>query len=105
MQKHLVYGPGDFYGQRVRLQTFEKLFIAMLFELNPDGARRYKRAYLQCPKGNGKSELSSMIGLYMLAHQDSAKQTWWVNQPPQWTHQRGGSSTADSSAMLCTCPA
>ncbi|MGO9153680.1 terminase TerL endonuclease subunit [Mycobacterium sp.] len=44
----------------------------MLFELLPNGRRRYRRALLTVPKGCGKTSLAAWIGLYMLATQPSA---------------------------------
>jgi phage terminase large subunit-like protein len=57
----------------VRLEMFQKLFLTMLFELRPDGSRRYRRAYLETLKGCGKTSLAAMIGAYQLAHQFSAE--------------------------------
>jgi phage terminase large subunit-like protein len=51
---------------------FQKIFLCWLFELRPDGSRRYRRAYLQTPKGCGKTSLAAWIAAYQLAHQFSA---------------------------------
>jgi phage terminase large subunit-like protein len=72
IENNLVMGEGDHYGESVRLETFEKIFLIWLFELLPDGRYRYRRALLEVPKGNGKSSLAAWIGAYQLAHQHSA---------------------------------
>lgn len=43
-----------------------------LYELRPDGGRKYRRALLEIPKGNGKTPLSAWVGAYELCHRDSA---------------------------------
>ena len=73
IEANLVLGEGDHYGEPVRLETFEKIFLIWLFELCHDrGGYRYRRALLEVPKGNGKSSLAAWIGAYQLAHQRSA---------------------------------
>lgn len=67
-----VFGEGDRLGQPVRLEPFQVDFLLGLFELRPDGRRRYRRALLECPKGNGKSPISAWVGAYELTHRDSA---------------------------------
>jgi phage terminase large subunit-like protein len=72
IERHCVYGVGDMFGEPVRLELFEKLFLVWLYEKRPDGRYRYRRALLEVPKGNGKSSLAAWVGLYQLAHQRSA---------------------------------
>ncbi|HWS94468.1 MAG TPA: terminase large subunit, partial [Mycobacterium sp.] len=72
IQRNCVYGEGDHWGEPVRLETFQKLFLCWLFEKRPDGRYRYRRALLEVPKGNGKTSLAAWIGAYQLAHQRSA---------------------------------
>ncbi len=72
IERHCVYGEGDHWGEPVRLETFEKLLLCWLFELRPDGRRRYRRALLEVPKGNGKTSLAAWVGAYQLATQRSA---------------------------------
>ena len=73
IENNLVLGEGDHWGEPVRLQLFQKIFLCWLFELRPDGrGYRYRRAYLEVPKGNGKTSLAAMIAAYQLAHQFSA---------------------------------
>lgn len=49
------FGEGDKFGQPVRLELFQKISLCWLFELRPDGKRRYRRAFLETPKGNAKA--------------------------------------------------
>jgi phage terminase large subunit-like protein len=72
IERHCVQGPGDYFGKPVKLEMFQKLFLTMLFELRPDGRRRYRRCYLQTAKGQGKTSLAAMIAAYQLANQNSA---------------------------------
>jgi DNA-binding CsgD family transcriptional regulator len=72
IERHAVCGEGDRWGEPVRLETFEKLFLIWLFERRPDGRRRYRRALLEVPKGNGKTSIAAWVGAYQLATQHSA---------------------------------
>lgn len=71
IEHNCVYGEGDFYGQPVRLELFEKLLLWWLFEKRPDGRYRYRRALIEMPKGNGKSLLMTVIALYLLCNRPS----------------------------------
>jgi len=43
----------------------------------PDGTRRYRRAYIEMGKGNGKSPLAGGIGLYgMMADGEAGAQIY-----------------------------
>jgi phage terminase large subunit-like protein len=72
IERNCRYGEGDKFGQPVRLEMFQKLFLVWLFELKADGSRRYRRAMLEVPKGNGKTPLSAWVATYLLATQPSA---------------------------------
>jgi phage terminase large subunit-like protein len=61
IEQNLVHAEGDYLGQRFKLRPWQKRFIWRAFELNPDGSRRYKRAVLGLPKGNGKTELAAAL--------------------------------------------
>ncbi|MGO8770094.1 terminase TerL endonuclease subunit [Mycobacterium sp.] len=71
IERNCVFGEGDKFGQPVKLETFEKIFLIWLFEKRSDGRYRYRRALLEVPKGNGKTPLSAWIGAYQLATQFS----------------------------------
>lgn len=72
IERNCVYGEGDRFGEPVRLELFQKIFLIWLFELRADGRRRYRRALLEVPKGNGKTPMSAWVGAYLLANQRSA---------------------------------
>jgi len=62
MERNLVHAEGDSYGQPFRLRTWERGVLDRIYELRPDGRRRYRRVLLGLPKGSGKSELAAAIG-------------------------------------------
>ena len=66
IENFCVHGDGDFYGQPFKLDLWQKQIIYNLYELNPNGERKYRESLLGVPKGNGKSALISAIGLYEL---------------------------------------
>lgn len=67
----LFHSTGDSYGQPFRLRDWQHRIIHDLYETRPDGRRRYTRALLGLPKGNGKTELAAAIGLYELFASES----------------------------------
>jgi phage terminase large subunit-like protein len=66
------FGEGDRFGQPVVLEPFQIGILLRLFEHRPDGRRRYRRGFLEMPKGAGKTPLSSWIAAYELTHRESA---------------------------------
>jgi phage terminase large subunit-like protein len=59
---------GPLAGQRIRLERWQCFVITTAFGwITPDGHRRFRRVYIEVPRGNGKSAMSSGIGLYMLS--------------------------------------
>jgi phage terminase large subunit-like protein len=71
IERNCRHGEGEKFGEPVELALWQKLFLTMLFELRPDGTRRYKRCLLCCPKNSGKTPLAAWIAAYMLATQKS----------------------------------
>lgn len=65
---------GRWRGQPFRLEPWQKREIYQIFEVEqqPDGRwlRRYRWAYLEVPKKNGKTELIAAIDLYLLLADD-----------------------------------
>jgi phage terminase large subunit-like protein len=58
---------GALAGQPIKLEPWQIFIIMTVFSwVNPEGSRRFRRVYIEVPRGNGKSALSSAIGLYML---------------------------------------
>jgi phage terminase large subunit-like protein len=57
---------GEHAGQPFFLQPWQQFNVGSLFGwLGPDGYRRFRTAYLEIGKGNGKSPMAAGIGLYM----------------------------------------
>lgn len=55
-------------GELLRLADWQIFILTTAFGwVNEEGYRRFRRIYVEVPRGNGKSALSSTIGLYMLA--------------------------------------
>lgn len=65
--EHLQLTDGKFDGLPFYLQPFQQFIVGCLFGWRQkDGRRRFRKAYVECAKGNGKSPLAGGIGLYML---------------------------------------
>jgi phage terminase large subunit-like protein len=58
---------GKLRGRRIRLEPWQVFILTTVFGwINKDtGKRRFRRVYIECPRGSGKSCFSSPIGLYM----------------------------------------
>lgn len=58
---------GDFYGQPFILLPWQLEVIQNVYgEVDENGKRKYRRAYLEIPKKNGKTELVAALSLYHL---------------------------------------
>lgn len=56
---------GQFEGQPMRLHPMQAFVLGSIFGWKrKDGSRRFRRAYIECGKGGGKSPLAGGIGLY-----------------------------------------
>lgn len=67
MQTHLCHVKGPEAGQPLVFQKWQTEFLSALYGWRVRGrehVRRYRRAYLEVPRGNGKSTLAAAIGLY-----------------------------------------
>lgn len=63
----LPHTKGELRGQRIRLEPWQVFILSCVFGWKAhDGTRRFRRAYIEVPRGNGKSTLLSGIGLYCL---------------------------------------
>lgn len=61
------FAEGEFAGQPFVLQPFQKFIVGSLFGwYGPDRYRRFRKAYIEIGKGNGKSPMAAAIGLYGL---------------------------------------
>lgn len=67
-RRFLRHSKSTWAGQPFELIEWQWLdIIRPLFGwLRPDGTRRFRRAYIEIPKKNGKSTIASGIGLYLL---------------------------------------
>jgi phage terminase large subunit-like protein len=58
---------GPLRGRRIKLEPWQVFIISTVFGwLKKDtGTRRFRRVYIEVPRGNGKSAISSPVGLYL----------------------------------------
>ncbi len=66
--KFLILPEGQWAGQPFTLMDWHRddLVMPLYGWMRADGTRRYRKAYIEIPKKNGKSALCSGLGLYML---------------------------------------
>ena len=58
---------GPLANKPIELAPWQVFILTTIFGwIGKDGKRRYRRVYIEVPRGNGKSALSSGVGLYML---------------------------------------
>lgn len=67
--ERLPHIKGPLSGQRIKLEAWQCFILTTVFGWvkKSTGNRRFKKVYIEVPKGNGKSALSSGVALYMLA--------------------------------------
>ena len=70
--EHLPIWEGPRSGETLKLQPWQQFLLCNLFGWlvvggKRDGKRRFRRCYIEVPRGNGKSALMAVVGLYMLA--------------------------------------
>lgn len=64
----LTHNKGKWAGQPMLLEPWQQFIIASLFGWKrADGTRRYRESYVEVARKNGKSTLSSGVGLQLLA--------------------------------------
>lgn len=66
--KWIRHSDGEWFGKPFDLMKWQRedLIMPLFGWMNADGLRRYRQAYVEIPKKNGKSATASLIGLYML---------------------------------------
>lgn len=65
--RFLRHSKGEWAGTVVRLEPWQQFIVANLFGWKrPDGTRRFRTAYLEVARKNGKSTFASGIGLYLM---------------------------------------
>lgn len=77
-EQKLKLSEGQFEGQPLRLEPAQAFIVGSLFGwMKPNGFRRFRRAYIEMGKGNGKSPLMGGIGLYgLLADKEASAQIY-----------------------------
>ena len=66
--ERLPHVKGPLASQLIVLEPWQVFILSTVFGwVKPDGKRRFRRSYIEVPRGNAKSTLSSAVGLYMLA--------------------------------------
>lgn len=61
---YLKHSKGEWAGQSFQLEPWQQFIVWVLFGwVKKDGARRFKTAYLEVPRKNGKSTLGAGVGL------------------------------------------
>ena len=63
-----IKGPLASRGETLKLEGWQVFILTTVFGwVDEDGNRRFRHVYIEVPRGNGKSALSSTVGLFMLA--------------------------------------
>ena len=66
--ERLPHVKGPLAGELIKLEPWQVFILTTVFGwVKPDGKRRFRRSYIEVPRGNAKSTLSSAVALYMLA--------------------------------------
>jgi phage terminase large subunit-like protein len=66
--ERLPHVKGPLAGTAITLEPWQVFILSTVYGwVKPDGTRRFRRAYIEVPRGNAKSTLSSAVALYMLA--------------------------------------
>ena len=69
---------GEWANKPLRLLSWQIFIICSLFgwKRSEDGTRRYRFAYIEIPRKQGKSTLLAAIGLYMLCCDDAGAEVY-----------------------------
>lgn len=66
-ENFLVHSKGEWAGKQFKLELWQAFILGSIFGWkNKDGTRRFRVAYNELPRKQGKSTLSAGIGLYLL---------------------------------------
>lgn len=69
----LTHVKGELAGQNIKLEPWQIFILTTVFGwVDKEGFRRYQRVYIEVCRGNGKSCLSSGVGLYGLCADNEA---------------------------------
>lgn len=99
----LRLGEGQFDGKPLELEPSQKFIAGSLFGWKlPNGKRRFRRAYVEQGKGNGKSPLAGAIGIYgMIADGEAGAQVYAAGA----TKEQAGILFRDAVGMVHKAPA
>lgn len=65
--ERLPHVKGPLAGEPIKLEPWQVFILSTVYGwVREDGKRRFRRSYIEVPRGNAKSTLSSAVGLYML---------------------------------------
>ena len=65
--ERLPHVKGPLAGEPIALEPWQAFILTTVFGwVRSDGKRRFRRSYIEVPRGNAKSTLSSAVALYML---------------------------------------
>lgn len=65
--ENLTHIKGPLAGTKIKLGAWQVFILTTAFGwVTTAGTRRFRRVYIEVPRGNGKSAISSGVGLYML---------------------------------------
>lgn len=65
--EHLTHVKGELAGQEFKLEPWQVFILHTTFSWKTtEGIRRFRRVYIEVPRGNGKSSLSSGVALFCL---------------------------------------
>jgi phage terminase large subunit-like protein len=66
--ERLPHVKGPLAGEAIQLEPWQAFILTTVFGwVKSNGTRRFRRSYIEVPRGNAKSTLSSAVALYMLA--------------------------------------
>lgn len=66
--ERLPHVKGPLAGEPIQLEPWQAFILTTVFGwVKSNGTRRFRRSYIEVPRGNAKSTLSSAVALYMLA--------------------------------------
>jgi phage terminase large subunit-like protein len=67
IEKYCRHHKGEWAGRPLLLEPWQKFIVGSLFGWKrADGTRRFRKAWIEIPRKNGKTELAAAIGLYLL---------------------------------------
>lgn len=71
-ESYLTHYKAEWAGQRLNLEPwqYEDILAPVFGWYRPDGTRRYREAYIEIPRKNGKTLIAAGVGLYLMLADD-----------------------------------